>query len=199
VARPRSISDEQIIEAARSAFLDKGMAATTAEIAKLAGVSEGTIFKRFATKNDLFLAAMGMPKVPPFAVNLERRPETGELREELYDICSEIYDFFTELIPKAVMVMSCKISPKDVFAAQGDPAPAKAVRALTNFLVREQKAGRIRNCDPEIVARTLLCAVHFFAWAEHSGVNDRMPLAAQTFIRGLIDVTLSGVEVVGQG
>ena len=52
--RPRTITDEQIVEAARAAFLEQGFSATTAEIARRAGISEGTLFKRFATKEDLF-------------------------------------------------------------------------------------------------------------------------------------------------
>lgn len=48
---------EQIIEAAFEVFSEKGFAAgTTAEIARTAGVSEGTIYNYFTSKRELFIA-----------------------------------------------------------------------------------------------------------------------------------------------
>jgi len=54
MARPTVIRDETIIDAAREVFLERGFGATTAEVAVRAGVSEGSIFKRFNSKVDLF-------------------------------------------------------------------------------------------------------------------------------------------------
>ena len=194
MARTRSITNERILEAARTAFLENGLSATTSEIAKLAEISEGTIFKRFPTKHDLFLAAMGVPKVPPFAVGLESRAGTGELHETVESICLEIHTFLSDIIPKAVLMISCKVNPADVFEAQGEPGPVRALRSLTNYFAREQQLGRIRSCDPEILARTLLGSLHFYAWSDYSGVNQRMPLATRSFIRGLVDIVLTEVE-----
>jgi AcrR family transcriptional regulator len=53
------LSDKQakILEAAIEMFAEKGYAATsTSEIAKRAGVAEGTIFRHYKTKKDLLLA-----------------------------------------------------------------------------------------------------------------------------------------------
>jgi len=47
--RPAKIKDEEILAAAREVFLEKGIRATTAEVAKRAGIAEGSIFNRFAT------------------------------------------------------------------------------------------------------------------------------------------------------
>ena len=59
MARPPSISNQQILDAARAVFLAHGLAkASTVDIARRAGVSEGSIFNRFPTKDDLFRAAM---------------------------------------------------------------------------------------------------------------------------------------------
>ena len=56
--RPVSIQDEVILSAARELFLERGIDVATSEIAARAGVSQGTIFKRFRTKQALFNAAM---------------------------------------------------------------------------------------------------------------------------------------------
>ncbi|MCF2650339.1 TetR/AcrR family transcriptional regulator [Niallia sp. Sow4_A1] len=57
----QSITDKQkkILIAAIDAFSEKGYAATsTSEIAKMAGVAEGTIFRHYKTKKDLLLTLL---------------------------------------------------------------------------------------------------------------------------------------------
>jgi AcrR family transcriptional regulator len=50
----------RILEAAVEIFAEKGFAATsTSEIAQMAGVAEGTIFRHYKTKKDLLLAIAG--------------------------------------------------------------------------------------------------------------------------------------------
>ncbi|MFL0246265.1 TetR/AcrR family transcriptional regulator [Candidatus Clostridium stratigraminis] len=55
----RGNREEEILEAAVKIFSDKGYsAATTSEIAKEAGVAEGTIFRYFKTKKDILTKVM---------------------------------------------------------------------------------------------------------------------------------------------
>jgi AcrR family transcriptional regulator len=57
LARPRSLDKhEAILDAAAAALAEHGAAATTARIARLAGVAEGTVFTYFDTKDALFNA-----------------------------------------------------------------------------------------------------------------------------------------------
>jgi len=57
VARPKSEDKKQaLLEAATSAIAQSGIAASTAMIARSAGVAEGTLFRYFATKDDLLNA-----------------------------------------------------------------------------------------------------------------------------------------------
>jgi AcrR family transcriptional regulator len=54
VARPKSEDKKlALLEAATTAFAQSGIAASTAVIARNAGVAEGTLFRYFATKDDL--------------------------------------------------------------------------------------------------------------------------------------------------
>jgi len=54
VARPRSEDKKQaLLEAAAAAIAQSGIAASTALIARGAGVAEGTLFRYFTTKDDL--------------------------------------------------------------------------------------------------------------------------------------------------
>ena len=57
MARPKSEDKKQaLLEAATAAFAQSGIAASTALIARKAGVAEGTLFRYFATKDDLLNA-----------------------------------------------------------------------------------------------------------------------------------------------
>ena len=57
MARPKSEDKKQaLLDAATAAFAQSGIAASTALIARNAGVAEGTLFRYFATKDDLLNA-----------------------------------------------------------------------------------------------------------------------------------------------
>ena len=50
---------ERIVEAAERVMRERGLArGTTKEIARAAGYSEGTLYKHFESKEDLFLAML---------------------------------------------------------------------------------------------------------------------------------------------
>ena len=74
----------QILDAAAAVFAEKGFhRATTKEIARAAGVSEGTIYNYFASKADLLIGIM------------TRLAELEHLDEELADaLQSDVRDFF---------------------------------------------------------------------------------------------------------
>ena len=194
MARPKEITDQQILEAAREVFLEQGLAGTTAEIARRAGVSEGSIFRRFPTKKDLFHVAMGFPSDPPFLETIETLVGRGDPRESLVTICTEILAFFLEIVPKTIILLSARgINPAKVFVGQKEPPPVRGVRALTSFLEREQWIGRIGACTPEVIARMLLGALHSYAFFEVSGMNTRSPMPETTYVRGIVDTVFDGI------
>ena len=54
MGRKKTLSDEELLEVARQEFLTNGIGASTKSIAQKAGISEGVIFQRFHTKEELF-------------------------------------------------------------------------------------------------------------------------------------------------
>ena len=80
----------KILEAAVEMFAEKGYAATsTSEIAKKAGVAEGTIFRHYKTKKDLLLAIVTptlFHSVAPFLAK--------EFVREVFDNEYETYEQF---------------------------------------------------------------------------------------------------------
>src|SRR5262245_31041477 len=107
MARTPVITDEQILDAARQVFLERGFGATTAEVARRAGVAEGSVFKRFPTKHKLFSSAM-FPSVvePRWVARLDERIGHGEVRSHLREIGVEVLEFFRQIIPLMMMSWS---------------------------------------------------------------------------------------------
>src|SRR5688572_10051218 len=98
--RPPVITEERILMAAREVFLEKGFGASTAEVARRAGMSEGSVFNRFKTKVELFQAAMQHDiEEPPFMKGLDERVGKGDLRQNLVEIGVEAIKFLRGIVP----------------------------------------------------------------------------------------------------
>jgi AcrR family transcriptional regulator len=196
MARPVSIRDETIIAAAREVFLERGVRATTAEVAARAGVSEGSIFKRFKTKGELFSAAMGdRLREPPCLVNLVSRVGRATIEESLFDLGMELITFFRELIPLTMMTWSNPGLPSAISGP--NPPPVRGLKQLAGFFEAEMERGRLRRFDAEILARTFLGGMHHFAFFELLHLADgQLPLGAESYVRGLVTLMMQGVAPV---
>jgi AcrR family transcriptional regulator len=194
--RTRTITDEQILSAAREVFTEQGMSATTAEVARRAGVSEGTIFNRFGSKSDLMMAAMGFEQGPTWIKTAEAVDlDAATFEENLAAIGEDMLDFFEVLLPRIWMMMSSGASPADHFMDANAP-PIRGIKVLTGLIYQAQRKGQLRPCDPEIVARQFIGALHFWAFAEHAGLNGFMPMPRQTYLRGVIKNIMEGIRAV---
>lgn len=194
MGRTRSITNEQILEAAREVFLEKGIRATTLDIAQRAGVSEGTVFKRFDTKEALLSECMERPFLAPWITMTQEMASTpaADLAAELEQICESMLNFFVILQPMIHLQMSRGMSAGR-FVKDRESPPIQGVMALTTYLHTQQRHGLLGPVDPEIAARMLIGSVFFYAFGENAGVNDIMPMPRSTYIRGLIHNLLHGV------
>lgn len=196
MARPSTIKDETILDAAREVFLSRGAQATTAEVAERAGVSEGTLFNRFKTKDELFRAAMLSHGVRiPWVATLDDRVGKGKVRDHMIDLGLQIVEFFRVLMPFMMMSWSNKGS-QDLPAVmlEKDPPPAVAMRKVTAYFEAEVQAGRIRKTNPEILARAFVGGLQSYVFFEMllKG-RDPSPLSAEEFVRGHVNLLWSGI------
>ena len=197
MARPITITDEQILEAARTVFLKDGFNASTVEIAQRAGVAEGTLFRRFATKEGLFRAAMKPPAVPSWVRELDILCGQGEMRDNLMRIVREIIHFAQERIPFVMLRWSHKPSSDTVPTDEGGAAVARDNRRLAQFLQQEVDQERLRPCQVEIVARLLMGSCMNLVL---DSVVNKQPLTAEEierFTADLIDTLWQGIAPQG--
>lgn len=167
MARPTTISTDQIVKAAREVFLDCGFSATTAEVARRAGVAEGSIFKRFKTKEELFIAAMTPMGDPEWVRSLPDRLNGKDVRKELLSLGGEMIAFFRKILPVMMMAWSNAGAMDVPEPLRGpDPPPVRAIRALTMYFDAEMRAGRIKRSEPEVLARVFLGSIQNFVFFE---------------------------------
>ena len=197
MGRPEVISRDQILTAARELFLKEGASVSTASIAKLAGVSEGSIFKRFPTKEALFRAALGLPDLPA-AEEIEARLASGTLEEGLESVGLWLIGLFREALPRMMMLWANHTAHtanpfETIRRIDGvSPMPLVLLRALSHGLERLQREDKLRDSDPEIMARMLIGSMHNFVFFELVGVHAKQPLAASSFVRAVVDLLLRG-------
>ena len=170
MGRKKLISNEQLLEVAREAFVEKGLKASTREIARRAGVSEAVVFQRYATKADLFLAAM----VPP-TFDLKRYlPEPGSDEpgdRVLRDLTFGLLDYFRTAAPVVVQLLANQDFEFEKFAAAHPENPLASLRwSLMEFLARLRVAGKL-GPDPAPVALTLFMIAHSLALFERFGAH----------------------------
>ena len=193
MARPAAITDEQILDAARDAFLAEGFQASTSDIAQRAGVSHGTLFKRFPTKDDLFRAALGLPPDPDWLLGLADRAGQGDLHQNLQLLVQQIMTLFAEILPRLVALRARGFASLPRDNLDPDSPPARFVRALSTYLQTEMDLGRARRCDPDILAHALLGPAVNFVMIETLGADEVPRPSREEFAARLIDLIWRGV------
>jgi AcrR family transcriptional regulator len=162
MARRTTITDELILKTAREVFLEEGIQAQTSKIAQRAGISEGTIFKRFATKDELFFAALSVPYPPPWYETLDRLVGVGDIKENLITLGVELLTYFQQVMPNLIASSGVKMMPRPMPGDEPDfeNSPlAHDLKTIHLYLTRESDLGRIRRADVEILTtlQALFC------------------------------------------
>ena len=178
----------------RKIFLKKGPGASTLDIAKEAGVSEGLLFKRFGTKQKLFIEAMGIPEIVPEKMVGERLGK-GDMRENLATLTLEIINIFKLMFPRMIMLWAQhKAATFEKLHQYPEIPPIKFLKALEAYIAEETKQGRLAAADPLITARTLLGAsVHYVFW-DTVGLNQHVPLDAETYAETVVETLWQGIK-----
>ena len=183
---------ERILVAAREVMLGKGLIrATTKEIARAAGLSEGTLYNHFANKEELFLCTLN--ELPSGFVSLVRgvqeRAGTETVRSVLEQIARSALDFYGEAIPMGASFFADPelLARHRELLQQRGAGPQRANEAVAAYLRAEQKLGRVRvEADPEAVAYMLLGALYQYVyWRQFLGQPPH-PRADDDFVDNLL-------------
>jgi len=188
----------EILEAALALFAEKGFAATRLEeVARRAGVSKGTVYLYFASKEDLFkslVETMVVPEVERAEIVVQNHG--GPARELLVHLVRQWWETVGE-------THLCGV-PKLVLAEAGNfPALARyytervitrASRLIASVIERGIANGEFRHCDPLLTGRLLIAPLVFATiWKQSMAPFDAMDMRA--FLEQHIDLFLNGLLV----
>ncbi|MBN2839995.1 MAG: TetR/AcrR family transcriptional regulator [Coriobacteriia bacterium] len=191
---------QQLLDAAEGVFAERGYArATTKEIAKAAGVSEGTIYRHFADKQQLFQAVF-IDRDTANSAAITQLPDlagTKTVRENLLFLIHAIEDVEANVAPLQAAMSSDAELAAALFSSAG-PARAEMpgvapLEPLARYLEAEQKLGRVRADVDVARAAFALFAIPFAAvmtgrMARAAGVPGDVDMV------GAVDVVLKGIE-----
>ena len=188
----------ELLEAALDVFVEKGFAASRLdEIAQRAGVSKGTLYLYFESKEALLKAVVQESFIP---LIVEGEDLIGqEIEDPVMALKMLIERWWHE-------IGSTKLGgiPKLVMAEAGN-FPEVAAFFFENVIVRGQALfhrvaeigiarGIFRPCNPELICSLAIKPLVFnLMWAKSFAHCDKQMLDPETFLHAHIDVLLNGL------
>ncbi len=145
MARPRLVSDEEILTAARAVFLEHGTGASTQLVADEVGLSQPALFKRLGKKLDLVVAALAPRDYPEWVARAEAGPDERDAVVQLRELLVGINEFLTVFAPCFATLMSSGLPVHEMMRKWKGPSPVLAHRALKGWLERAH-ALRLLHC-----------------------------------------------------
>ncbi len=189
---------ERILEATRQIIEQRGSArVTTKEIAREAGVAEGTLFKYFDRKDDLVLAVI-REHLPSFlAVTNPDQAGARELSPTLEAIVYGAIRYYAEMIPLTLALFgdTALLARHRDWMQQEHTGPHKIFERVAAYLAVEQRIGRIDAArDPMSIAALLIGPAYQYAFLRHFLGGEPLPGTEKQFVAGVIEVLLVGIS-----
>ena len=190
--RPRQVTDDALLSAARDCFLEQGPGCSTNVIAQRAGVSQATLFKRFGTKDDLLLAALLPRGYESIFGKMEGGPDARPAREQLIEIGHAFVGFFEAMVPCMAVLHAAGASAQGREWTVDDP-PIRGRLLLADWMRRATAAGLLRRFDADAMSIALIGAFQTVAFRRHVLGDDPFPDGSASYLDALIDAILGGI------
>jgi len=191
MARPKTISDEDVLRVARDLFRARGHTATTREIAQAAGISEAILYQRFGSKDELFFAAMH-PTGPDIERLLGPADPPDDARTYVHAVTLRIADYFADVIPLALRIMTHPLFDHASFGRALPHTHGHLQEGLASRLDSLARRGRLVTRSARATARVLVSLAHDWALA---GVHGRGATAKRARdLKELVDVVWNGLQ-----
>ncbi|MBI2845964.1 MAG: TetR/AcrR family transcriptional regulator [Chloroflexi bacterium] len=185
----------QILRAALTVFARKGFrGATIAEIAKKAGVSEGTIYNYFRNKEDLLLSLPREILAPPLAAHFSPEKEAESPQNFLEKVLMASLEQFTANVD-LIRVLLASVPVMD--EAAREEYLRRTVLFVSDFLEKyfqkEIARGTYRSLHPSVLARTFFGMFFVFFVTQEILLGKRtVPLTYEEIAKEAVDLFLHG-------
>lgn len=200
--RRKAARPHELLEAALTLFVDKGLAATRAEeVARLAGVSKGTLYLYYPSKDELFKAVIQAYLTQVIA-------EGGEIVDQFEGSTSELLHLLAHTwwsrvgASKAsgllVLIMAEAKHFPELAQFYMDEVVAPSHALLARVVHRGIERGEFRPMDVTSVVHALIAPMQFLIlYRQCTAVCtvNPVPLDPERFMTTQIELLLRGLEI----
>lgn len=174
--RTKTISDDDLLAACRGEFLAGGLQVSTKRLAQRAGVSEGVLFQRFGTKDELFFASMKMP-APNLDPALAAALKAASVDQALLILARAALDYLRHNMPAVLLVLAHPDYRLDAAAVERRShellMDAQAMRGgFDRILERYRQTDEVTPKDHRYLVSVLISTLLARALHEQIGVNE---------------------------
>lgn len=167
MARPRLVSDEQILSTTKACVEKHGPHVSLDVVAEALGITGPALLKRFGSRQELFLRALVPTSVPAWQQRLASGPDERPLVDQLDELFQGMSQFFAETIPCISALRESGISHKDVQQLHKDPPPVRSIKAIAAWLKAARAKGLVQHEDYDTAATAILGAITHRQWLGH--------------------------------
>jgi AcrR family transcriptional regulator len=194
----------ELLDAALRIFAERGFASTRLEdIAAAVGVTKGTIYHYFATKEELLLRAIEQHHDQAF------QPLKQVLGERRGPVSSTIRLFlrraFGQLDPVRLSVLTLLVQGvasevPHAFHRWLETGPVRGWEILAELIEEGKAIGEFRaDADSEVIARTTISGLILqFAWQRFADGVPRVAIEADQLIDSTAEFLLHGLKPIGR-
>ncbi|MEW9668512.1 TetR/AcrR family transcriptional regulator [Ammoniphilus sp. 3BR4] len=191
----------RIMEASIKLFSEKGFhAASTSEIAKAAGVAEGTIFRHFKTKKDILISLVA-PMVLRFAAPLILRDVKKIMDSDLpiEELLKQLYQNRLSLIEKNWDRIRLILQEIQFHPELREIVVENLIRVVRNwaetFIQQKIAGGEFRPLPPLAVTRAMVSMMIGYVFFKYIIFPEEgMQLDDEEEIEHMVDILLHGVK-----
>lgn len=194
MARPRLITDEQILAAMRAAVLRHGPHVSLDVVSKSLGVTTPAVLKRYGNRRTLLLEALRPPAVPAWSQELLAGPDARPLPEQFEALFARIWDMFVEVMPCIAALRESGIPPEELFQKGDEPPPLRFIKVLTRWLEKGRAAGRVSGESMDVAATAMLGALQTRAYTAHLMNQPFSTRAQRAYLKSLAQLFARALE-----
>lgn len=198
--RRKDARPQELLSAALDLFVERGFAATRLDdVARAAGVSKGTLYLYYSSKEELFKAVVRENVLPLI-------DEAGELIQAFSGSTADLFRLFmttwwermgkTKLSGLSKLMMAEASNFPDLAQFYHDEVIAPGDAMIVGMLRRGIASGEMRAIDPEIGAKILIAPMIMMMMWKHSYSVCQIPNKdLDSYLEHYIDMALHGLLV----
>lgn len=186
-------TSQKIIDATMSLVRDKGyVAMTTKDIAKLAGVNECTLFRKFKSKKDIVLNGMEQEK---WRSNL-----TPDVFQNIkWDLAADLEMFMTEYMKRMTpdfVRLSIGLRAPQIYEETAPlvmKVPQAFLSSLIEYFKGMEQRGKLPHLDFECLAMTIFSSTFGYTFLSASFEDNLSQISREEYIRQSVQTFINGI------